>query len=101
MTLLVNAGDLPAIGKRLTELILDTDQARQVLAIAEEAGEFVGAYNRWSGRARRIGTREEMEDELADVIVTAFVTAHVFGMDIENVIARKLHVILHRGVEGT
>ncbi len=28
---------------------------RSVLALAEEAGEFVGAYRRWSGQARRTG----------------------------------------------
>ena len=70
---------------------------RQVLGLAEEAGEFVGAYRRWSGQARRTGTAAEMNAELADVIITAFVTAHELGVDIQAVIAAKLDVIHTRG----
>jgi NTP pyrophosphatase (non-canonical NTP hydrolase) len=47
----------------------------QVLALVEEAGEMVGAYRRWTGRARRTGTEQEFRLELADVVITAFVTA--------------------------
>ena len=73
------------------------EQDRQVFCIAEEAGEFVGAYRRWKGMARRNGTREEMEDELADVIITAFVTAEVLDVDIERAINRKADVLFSRG----
>ena len=48
---------------------------RYVMGVAEEAGEFVGAYLRWSGQSRRTGTREEMAEELADVVVTVFAAA--------------------------
>jgi NTP pyrophosphatase (non-canonical NTP hydrolase) len=70
---------------------------RQVLNLAEEAGEFVGAYRRWTGQARRTGTAAAMHEELADVIITAFVTAHELGVDIDQVIAIKLHKIHTRG----
>lgn len=74
-----------------------SERNRQVLALAEECGEFVGAYRRWTGQARRSGTREEMEYELADVIITAYATAYVFDMDIDAVIERKLMHIFRRG----
>ena len=53
----------------------DDGGIRQALALAEEAGEMVGAYRRWTGRARRTGTEEEFRSELADVVITAYVTA--------------------------
>ncbi len=51
----------------------------QILNLAEEAGEFVGAYRRWTGRARRTGTEQEAQAELADVVITAYVTAASMG----------------------
>lgn len=74
---------------------------RQVLGLAEETGEFVGAYRRWSGQARRSGTAEEMHEELADVIITAFVTACELGVDIDAVITAKLRKIHARGWRET
>jgi NTP pyrophosphatase (non-canonical NTP hydrolase) len=97
------AGELPRQAAAITEFLrrngFDADQAvnRQVLGLAEEAGEFVGAYRRWSGQARRSGTAEEMYEELADVIITAFVTACELGVDIDAVIASKLRKIHTRG----
>lgn len=59
-----------------------TEQAvqRQLLALAEEAGEFVGAYRRCAGMARRCGTAHEVRAELADVVITAYVTAAELGV---------------------
>jgi NTP pyrophosphatase (non-canonical NTP hydrolase) len=70
---------------------------RQVLALAEEVGEFVGAYRRWSGQARRTDTAEHVHEELADVIITAFVTARELGVDIDAVVGAKLATIYTRG----
>ncbi|MTE12620.1 MazG nucleotide pyrophosphohydrolase domain-containing protein [Nocardia aurantiaca] len=70
---------------------------RQVLALAEEAGEFVGAYRRWSGQARRTGTFDEMKAELADVVITAWVAAAELGIDLDAAVADKLAVIYDRG----
>ncbi len=104
---LFSAGDLPTVGERVMQGIRDSghfegmsERNRQVLAIAEECGEFVGAFRRWSGQARRTGTWQQMEDELADIIITAFATAYVFDMDIAVIIERKLGVIFHRGWKG-
>lgn len=55
---------------------------RNVLNLAEETGEVVGAYRRWSGQARRSGTLTELGAELADVAITAHVAAHEMGIDL-------------------
>ncbi|MVU81243.1 hypothetical protein GPX89_28860 [Nocardia sp. ET3-3] len=68
-----------------------------VLALAEEAGEFVGAYRRWSGKARRTGTFDEMRAELADVVITAWMAADALGIDLDAALADKLAVVFERG----
>jgi NTP pyrophosphatase (non-canonical NTP hydrolase) len=70
---------------------------RQVLNLAEEVGEFVGAYRRWTGQARRSGTEEEVHAELADVVITAYVTAAEMGVDLDAAIRAKLDVVFTRG----
>ncbi|MFI0487476.1 hypothetical protein [Actinomadura sp. 9N215] len=54
-----------------------------MLGLAEEAGEFVGAYRRAAGMARRTGGWDQVRDELADVAITAHVTANVLDAPIE------------------
>lgn len=56
---------------------------RQVLALVEEAGEFVGAYRRWAGLARWTGTETDVQAELADVVITAYVTAAELGVTLD------------------
>ncbi len=75
------------------------DQAliRQVIGLAEEAGEFAGAYRRAAGMARRPGDWDDVYSELADVVITAYVTAEVMGIDLDAQISRKLEVIYTRG----
>lgn len=70
---------------------------RQLLALAAETGEVVGAYTRYTGQARRSGSKEDFEDELADLIITAFATAYVAGSDPDVFIDRKLRKIFERG----
>lgn len=60
---------------------------RQVLNLVEEAGEFVGAYRRWAGMARRRGTVEDVHAELADVVITAYVTAAELGTNVDATLA--------------
>ena len=69
----------------------------QALCVAEEAGELVGAYRRWAGKARRTGTRRELEDEIADVLIVTAVFAERAGIDLDAAIAAKLAVIYSRG----
>lgn len=97
------AGDLPRqaaiIAERLRNNGFDPTRAveRNVIKLGEEVGEVAGAYLRSNGQARRSGTTEEFYEEVADVILTAFSLAHVAGMDINAVLARKLDRIHTRG----
>lgn len=70
---------------------------RQGLAIAEEAGEFVGALRRYLGAARRTSTLEEVEAELADLIITSHLAAYYLGIDLDAAISMKAAKILTRG----
>ena len=79
-------GPLPAVAARLADRLREhfnpaTLPVQQVLALAEEAGEFTAAYRRWAGLARRPGPWHDVETELADVVITAYVTAAVLGID--------------------
>jgi NTP pyrophosphatase (non-canonical NTP hydrolase) len=69
----------------------------QALCVAEEAGEMVGAYRRWAGKARRLGTFDELRDEVADVLIVTAVFAHLAGIDIDQAIADKAVKIYSRG----
>ncbi|MFC5186988.1 pyrophosphohydrolase domain-containing protein [Actinomadura harenae] len=64
---------------------LEGEGVRQALALAEEAGEFLAAYRRWSGRARRAGTLDDVAAELADVLITTYVTARVLGIPLGHI----------------
>ena len=70
---------------------------RQGLALAEEAGETVGALRRYLGLARRPGSLIELEDEIADVVFTAYLLAHYTGSDLDVAIHRKAEKIFSRG----
>ncbi len=69
----------------------------QALCVAMEAGELVGAYRRWAAKARRTGTRRELEDEIADVLIVTAVFAERAGIDLNAALAAKLAVIYSRG----
>lgn len=73
-----------------------TEQS-QLMAVAEEAGEFIGAMRRWRGMARRSGTEEEAQKELADLAITCYAMADVMGWDLDRLIDTKAEVILNRG----
>lgn len=73
-----------------------TEQA-QIMALAEETGEFVGAMRRWRGLARRRGTEAEAQAELADVIISAYAMASVMDWDVDALVESKLGKIMSRG----
>jgi NTP pyrophosphatase (non-canonical NTP hydrolase) len=94
--------DLPATAADINRHLAaagftEQPELRQTLALAEEVGEFVGAVRRHYGYARRNGPFSDVEAELADVAVTAFVTADALGIDLEAAIRAKLAVIYTRG----
>jgi NTP pyrophosphatase (non-canonical NTP hydrolase) len=70
---------------------------QQALNLVEETGEFVGALRRFKGMARRSGTFAEMAEELADVVITAFVAAVVFDVNLPSEINGKLTKLFNRG----
>lgn len=101
------AGELPrhaaVIADHLRRNGFDPARAveRNVIKLAEEAGEVAGAYLRSTGQARRTGTTNELHEEVADVILTAFSLAQALGMDINAVLASKLHKLHTRGWRET
>ena len=87
-----------ALAKRLREHFNPaTLPIQQVLALAEEAWEFTAAYRRWAGLARRPGTWHDVEAELADVVITAYVTAAVLGIDLDAAARAKTEIVFTRG----
>lgn len=101
MSDLYDLADLPLLAHDIVrELEKHWDRSdlpmMQVWALAEESGEFVGAARRFFGYARRTGPFADVESELADVVVTAFVTAHVLGINLADVIDRKSKVMFSR-----
>jgi NTP pyrophosphatase (non-canonical NTP hydrolase) len=69
----------------------------QALCVAEETGELIGAYRRYTGKARRNGTLEEISDEIADVLITTAGLAEVMNIDLDQAVEAKLKVIYSRG----
>ena len=97
-----SAGRLPAIAADIASRLAaagftDHPQLRQALARAEEVGEFVGAVRRFQGMARRTGSFDDVRHELADVVITAFVTAHEMSIDLEAAIGEKVAIMHDRG----
>jgi len=70
---------------------------QKAMCIAEEAGELVGAYRRWSGQARRAGTKQELAAEVADLIICTSSFAERAGIDISEAVSAKLEKIYSRG----
>ena len=68
-----------------------------VVHVGSEAGEFLGAWMRWAGRARRTDTEQAARFELADVVIAAYVVAEQNGWDLEQDVAEKWHIIRERG----
>lgn len=82
---------------RANGFTVESQPERQALALAEEVGEFVGAWRRWRGQARRSDTVEHVREELSDVVITAYVTAAEQGWDLNADIRTKLAEIMTRG----
>ena len=75
----------------------DTQALAQTLCVVEEAGEFAGTVRRYMGLARRDGSKQDMQDELADVIISAFVAGAALHIDIQAAIETKLAKVMSRG----
>lgn len=112
----VDLGNLPALIKTLvSELSKHARQGstnaewldQQAMCVAEEAGEFMGAYRRWRGFARRPGNAQDVADEMADVIVSTLCMMTLWSDQVgrnsldndalANIIQHKLSTIFSRG----
>lgn len=69
----------------------------QAMKLAEEVGEFAGAYNRWRGWARRDGSMADVLEELSDVIISAFAMFAIMDFDAQVYIKDKLTKVITRG----
>src|SRR5271154_297529 len=67
------------------------------LCIGEESGELLGAYRRYSGRARRNGSLDNVRMEMADVLINVGIMAECLGINLETVIEDKLKIVYSRG----
>jgi NTP pyrophosphatase (non-canonical NTP hydrolase) len=67
------------------------------LVLAEEAGEAVQAMRRFMGYARTAGSLGAVAEELADVVITAYVTADLYAIDLADAVSAKLVMIEERG----
>ncbi len=96
----MDADDLTAIARiaeRLRRRNGGTGLNVQMLCLAEEAGEAIQAYRRASGQARQPGPWSAVADELADVVIVAYVTAELADIDLSTAITGKLAAIVERG----
>lgn len=75
----------------------DVITTAQVLDMAEEVGEFVGAFRRFQGLARRGGSRADLEEEWADVIIAAFSAACFLDIDPVKALHAKAQKVMSRG----
>lgn len=75
----------------------------QALNVSGEAGEFVEAYRRLTGYARRSGSISEVMTELADVVISAYgfatlLRAQIGGkLNLDEFIEAKIDTIMNRG----
>lgn len=83
--------------KALQENGLGLTVDSQMLMLAEEVGEVIGAYRRATGRARRTDTMEHVHEEVADVVIGAYVVAASMDFNLDEAILKKLATIFSRG----
>lgn len=67
------------------------------LKLAEERGEAIKAYNRYSGLARKRGTLPEVAAELCDTIFSAFILAEKLGIDLGDYFDATYENVMTRG----
>lgn len=92
----------PEIAAKVAEVTeLDPNSNEYILSqlgkLTEETGEALGSYLRANGFARRRGTWDEHREELADVVITAYVIAASEGFDLDAAIEKKLGHVMTRG----
>lgn len=68
------------------------------LKISEEVGEFHNEIlgSLWYTRAGKEHSRDELEKECADVVLSTFLVADDLGIDLEKVLEKKLKIAFDR-----
>jgi NTP pyrophosphatase (non-canonical NTP hydrolase) len=69
----------------------------QAMCVVEEAGEFIAAYRRFRGFARRDGDIKDVQEELADVVIAALMMFAVMDVDSQLYVKAKLWKVITRG----
>ncbi len=69
--------------ENLRKHLLELNLEAQMIQLGSEVGEALDAYGRWAGFKRRDGTLAELAAELADIMITAYITAEVLGADLD------------------
>lgn len=69
----------------------------EVLRLGRSVGDFVGAYRRWSGMARRTGPWDSVVESLAKVTQAAYATAVSLEIDLDAAWRKKATTIMSRG----
>lgn len=69
------------------------EEQRQWLAAMEEAGELIGAYRRWQGLARRVGSKDEFLLEFCDVTITNLIWLQIKGITVFEVPSLPNHAV--------
>lgn len=92
----------PEIAEKVAEVTeMDAHSNEYILSqlgkLTEETGEAFGSYLRASGFARRRGTWDEHQEEVADVVITAYVIAASEGFNLDAAIEAKLAHVMTRG----
>lgn len=67
-----------------------------VLTLTEEAQEAADAWHRFTGWKRRRDTLAHIGEELADTVISAYVMAHVTGIDLDQAVADKAEQLMAR-----
>ncbi len=79
--------DLETVIREWLELFPGDDIERWVRAVAEESGEFVGAFNKWhDGNRLKSKTRDDVVEELAQLLGCVFVVAAKLDLGCEEVV---------------
>jgi NTP pyrophosphatase (non-canonical NTP hydrolase) len=89
--------DYKKIADRVREKRGTEATAWQAVTLAEEMGEALQEFRRWQGQARSPGTKNKFAEELADVIITAYVFADLTDVDLDDAVYSKLEAIERRG----
>lgn len=85
------------ISVEITNPKLSLNIWQYILELSAKSGEFIGAYNRFTGTSRRLGTYEEMAIALGWVILAAYNVSVVLNIDLNADINNKLIKMNSRG----